>query len=456
MKNLLLLVLSITCLSQFASADGIDFKKLNWEENLKTAQAENKLIYIDFYTTWCGPCKYMAKKFFTDKEIGNYFNEHFYALKVDAEKEGIDLAKKYGVNGYPTNLFIDPSNEKIIYKTIGSPQEKNGFLQTGVTALEEKNDPMSLEDYEQKLDGGEESKKFLAAYLEKMERLDLPNHKPLDAYSKKYFKKNIDSVEIQFMKKYLKSIDNKTFAIYAANEKSYNAYQDSKGYKRRWSDELSSKLYYTNQIAKRNKDEVLFNKCIQCAEKLLPPYDKLQQSYYLKGTYYEAHDKQKNLENEYEYANNLLNIGDGFYKANNSKMLASVMMQLEMQSQTWPENYKVKLDSFKTAYAANPEHSHRMTMMASQHLNTQAWDVFEQKDSKRYTQALAWANKGWEQAKEIKLGETAVADTYANLLFVTGSKKKAIEIEKWAIKRAKELEEDSKGYEKTLANFVGN
>ncbi len=450
------LIFAIILCAHAASAQGIDFQKLDWETNLAEAKKSDKLIYIDFFTTWCAPCTYMAKKFFMDEAVGNFYNKNFFCLKIDAEKEGLVLAKKYSVDGYPTNLFIDPANEKIIFKTIGAPLEKSGFLEHGVTALKEKNDDMTLPDYEKKLASGANDKEFLLRYIEKLARLDLPNQKPLDIYSSKYFKKIIDSTEIIFMKQYLKSIDNKTFDVYAANQKTYNDYHDAKGYKSRWSDELSSKLYYTNQIAIQDKDETLFKKCIQTAEKLLPPYDKLEQTYYLKGSYYEAHDSVKKVENEYNYGTSLMSIEPNYYTEKNKELLASVMMQLEMQSQSWPDERKAKLDSFKIAFANNTEHSHRMTMIASQHLNTQAWNVFETKDNKRYLQALAWAKKGYEQAKEISQGETAVADTYANLLFVTGNKKKAIEVEKAAIAKAKELGDESAGYDETLEMFEKN
>lgn len=454
MQKFSIIILFLCAIGFNANSQGIDFKKLDWEQNLKEASSEQKLIYIDFYTTWCAPCTYMAKKFFGNEEIGKYYNKHFYSLKVDAEKEGKELAKKYSVNGYPTNLFINPANEKIIYKVIGVPRDNAGFVEYGTTALDEYDDPLNLKDYAKILSHGKTDKQFLMKYLKKLERLDLPNQKPLDVYSKKYFKKNIDSVEIQFMKKYTKSIDNKTFDVFKNNKKAYNDYHKLKGYKIKWENELTSKLYYTNQIATKNKDEKLFKKCLAVANKYVSPYERIGQVYYLKTSYYEKHNRAKARKSEYEYAQNLTTMGNDYFVFQNSKLLTSFLAQLDWQSERWSEWQKTKLDSVKGSYKTLPQYAQRMTMTTSEHLNAQAWNVFEAKNKTRYKQAIGWAKKSYEMAKEIKMTEAAVADTYANLLFVSGKKSEAIKIEKEAIKRAKELGEKFEDYEKTLKSFT--
>ena len=70
-----------------ANAQGIVFSNVSFEEALEKAQQEGKQIFVDVYTSWCGPCKMMAKNVFTQQEVGEYYNEHFVCLKLDAEKE---------------------------------------------------------------------------------------------------------------------------------------------------------------------------------------------------------------------------------------------------------------------------------------------------------------------------------------------------------------------------------
>lgn len=72
---------------QNESVKGIQFTQLEWKKILNKASKDEKLIFIDCYTTWCGPCKLMAKNVFTDSEVGHFFNEHFINVKLDMEKE---------------------------------------------------------------------------------------------------------------------------------------------------------------------------------------------------------------------------------------------------------------------------------------------------------------------------------------------------------------------------------
>lgn len=90
-----------------AQADGIAFRELSFPEALKRAEVEDKLLFVDCFTTWCGPCKRLSKVVFKDSLVADYFNRHFVNLKMDMEKdEGVELRKKYGVHAYPTLLLL--------------------------------------------------------------------------------------------------------------------------------------------------------------------------------------------------------------------------------------------------------------------------------------------------------------------------------------------------------------
>lgn len=99
------------CVVTFGNAqEGIQFFGGSWEDALETAKKEHKLIFMDAYAEWCGPCKRMAKEVFTQKELGDFFNKYFVSVKMDMEKgEGPKLAQKYKVSAYPTLFFIDGS-----------------------------------------------------------------------------------------------------------------------------------------------------------------------------------------------------------------------------------------------------------------------------------------------------------------------------------------------------------
>lgn len=141
---------------------GIHFLHQPWAELVSKAKAENKLIFIDFYTQWCGPCLNMAETVFTLPTVGAFYNNHFVCAKIDAEQgEGIELAKKYGVRSYPTYAFVDPATEKLVHRS-GSRQTAEQFIRTGEGALNPKLRSFYLE--EQYANGNRE-RKFLIDYI---------------------------------------------------------------------------------------------------------------------------------------------------------------------------------------------------------------------------------------------------------------------------------------------------
>lgn len=99
---------------------GIQFAQSSLPDALAQAAKENKLVFLDCYTSWCGPCRMMSSKVFTQRAVGDYFNEHFVNLKMDMEKgDGVDVAKRYGVSAFPTMLLLD-GDGNVVYKMIGA------------------------------------------------------------------------------------------------------------------------------------------------------------------------------------------------------------------------------------------------------------------------------------------------------------------------------------------------
>lgn len=97
--------------------EGISFFKGSWSEAKKKAGKEDKLIFLDAYASWCGPCKIMAKNTFTDSKVGEFFNKNFINFKMDMEKhpDGPRLSKAYGLKAYPTLYFVDENEKKVAY-----------------------------------------------------------------------------------------------------------------------------------------------------------------------------------------------------------------------------------------------------------------------------------------------------------------------------------------------------
>ncbi len=141
MKKTIFIILFTTFLLSFVSLIGqnkeIEFSANSWEYILAEAKVQNKLIFIDAYTSWCGPCKWAAKYLFTNKEVAYYYNENFINVSMDMEKgEGIAFAKKFAINSYPTFLIIN-SKQEIVSRTEGVDQTKRfikDFIEFGKKA----------------------------------------------------------------------------------------------------------------------------------------------------------------------------------------------------------------------------------------------------------------------------------------------------------------------------------
>lgn len=100
--------------------EGIQFHKGSFKEAVELAREQDKLIFMDVYATWCGPCKMLKLNTFSTKKAGDYFNENFVNLSIDGEKgHGIKIAKTYGVEAYPSLFIIDPHTLKPVETATG-------------------------------------------------------------------------------------------------------------------------------------------------------------------------------------------------------------------------------------------------------------------------------------------------------------------------------------------------
>lgn len=124
------LMITVSATAPLHSSDGekntgIGFYSGSWTEALELAKKENKLIFLDLYATWCGPCKMLKSNTFPNPEVGEFFNSNFISLAFDAEKgEGLKIARKYNLTGYPTLLFVNGDGQ-LVARTMGyhSPEQ---------------------------------------------------------------------------------------------------------------------------------------------------------------------------------------------------------------------------------------------------------------------------------------------------------------------------------------------
>jgi len=161
MKLLFPLLLFATALTAQEASPGIDFVEKPFADLLAQATAEDKLIFLDAYTTWCGPCKMMSAKVFPDEQVGQVFNERFINAKIDMEKgEGPALARRYVVSAYPTYLFINGEGE-LVHRGIGYIP-KPALLRLADVAVSDRSTGALGARYE----AGERDPAFLKTYAE--------------------------------------------------------------------------------------------------------------------------------------------------------------------------------------------------------------------------------------------------------------------------------------------------
>ncbi len=123
----------------------------------------------------------MNKQAFPDKAVGELFNTNFVNYKLDAEKgEGIGLAKKYAVTGYPTSMYLD-SDGNLIYRHTGYGNVKD-FIAEANKAITATREAQPITVWDSDFARGKRDREFLKAYLSKRAALELPNSNALDAY----------------------------------------------------------------------------------------------------------------------------------------------------------------------------------------------------------------------------------------------------------------------------------
>ncbi len=204
-----------------STAQGIQFETGTWEEVKAKAKETNKPIFVDAYTTWCGPCKWMANNTFTVEEVGTYMNKNFISIKIDMEKgEGITFAKEHKVNVFPTLLYFS-ANGELMHKGIGA-KDAEQLLSLSKDAT----DPSKqIAKFHKKYIEGNYTKAFLKEYIQVL----------TDAYeeTKEPFKKywNMLSKKEKFSEETLNIMKNSTnnfsnfedpyVAFFLKNQKEY-------------------------------------------------------------------------------------------------------------------------------------------------------------------------------------------------------------------------------------------
>ncbi|MVM38619.1 DUF255 domain-containing protein [Spirosoma sp. HMF3257] len=449
----LLLFLSLTARSaplRIEEPTGITFFKGSWKDVLAEAKRQNKPVFVDIYTTWCGPCKRMAREAFPDASVGKKFNTSFVSYQIDAEKgEGIVLAKKYAVSAFPTSLYV-AANGDLIYRSVGYGGIKE-MLTEADRAVEAAKDPNSLPAMEKQYAAGKRDPAFLELYLLKRANVEMPNNEALSIYLKNKPKADWSS--------------DKMIALIAGNATTYDAtiqeilLKKLVNIKEATGDEamvfrnkLSEGVFRLNQDrfkqAIASKNEQMLAEVINTNEiytnaargvNLRPEQADEMANHYRMGFYLQSGNKGKYASLVVAQATRLMKV-----RTTDIDSLNKVAYQhFEEESQSLPDSIK-RSDYFKNQLAAAKQTEPRQTAMK---LNSLAWDCYENiSEAKTLDQALTWS------ARSLEYDRSAMhLDTYAHLLSKLGRKAEAIKLQQEAINKEKAVGGDPTSYEKELA-----
>lgn len=149
MKIKLLVILFLTIgIANAQSSKGVIFEKeLSWAQIQEKAKKENKYIFVDVFTTWCGPCKLMERDIFPQAQVGDFFNANFINVKVQADvtdrdgeevknwyKDAQAIVTTYNVDTYPVYLFFSPKGE-LVHRLNGASPTAADFIAKAELAL---------------------------------------------------------------------------------------------------------------------------------------------------------------------------------------------------------------------------------------------------------------------------------------------------------------------------------
>lgn len=169
----IILLLAFLCSGIHSNAQkpqGIHFKPGTLAKILATAQKEKKLVFVDCYTTWCGPCKWMEENIYVNDTVAVKYNSLFINAKINMEKgEGVEIAKKYNISAYPTLLYLD-TNGRVLHRVCGA-KNVSEIIEAAEIAL---NPKKQISEYSKQLNTGKITDELAYTYFRLLENACLP------------------------------------------------------------------------------------------------------------------------------------------------------------------------------------------------------------------------------------------------------------------------------------------
>lgn len=373
------------------SEAGIKFETGVWKDILTKAKSENKYVFLDAFTTWCGPCKLMDQHVYPKTEVGEFFNKNFVNAKIDMEKgEGLELAKLYKVKAYPSYLFVD-GNGELVHRAVGFMQAP-AFIKMSSNALDPEKQYVSLM---KRFDNGETNQEFVykLAYVAR-DAYDMLKAQELAAVYLKSQNNLLEEKNVKFIGDFTTKSSDPNFEFMRKNASVFEASIGKERYQRQ--------MY--NMVYQGSFEKVGFKKDSPREE--ASQFVKAASEYFIKTLPEQA-----------------------------PKLTHSFAMDVFQTTKEW-DGYAKEAIGY---YDKNPS-------IDWNELNDVAWGFYENVTNKEHLQkAVEWG------LASVELNENYFnTDTVASLYFKLGDKAKAKEYAKRAIALGKEKGQDTTSTEKLL------
>lgn len=365
------------------SGGGIQFEhELSWAGIRAKAKAEHKYIFLDCFTTWCGPCRYMRTSVFPEPLMGDYFNDKFISAEVQLDSTAKDdgrvrswyadahaLMVQYKIAAFPTYLVFTPEGQ-VVHRMVGSTTAEK-FV------AEVRNSFDSTQQYYTQLREFEAGRRD-SGFLRRLTYIafDLYDLDDARKFAKAYFSTQTDLLTPG-------NID----IIQASTLHSGDEYFSFLVQHRAEIDKLKGQ----GKAEKQVREIVLREGTgIRRNDNRQPKWDSLQKAIAARVPYADA-----------------------------AEWVGRLKVNFYLGRSDWP-HFEAAMRAYMKAYSKE---------MSDEDLNSVAWSVFEGcPDLSCVTNVLDWS----KQLKDAK--DPAFMDTYANLLYKLGKKDDAIALEEKAVR----------------------
>jgi thioredoxin-related protein len=407
-----------------AQGQGIVFlQNTTWQEVLNRAKSENKYIFVDCYTSWCGPCKWMDKNVYADDSVGRFMNGKFLSVRLQMDTAKLkdnqdvvnwyatahDMGVQYKIDVYPTYLFFTPDGQIAHEET--STLETNDFLQLAGTALNpHKQYYTLLARYQQ----GEKDYADMPYLISMARRLqqnkeaqlicdDYVHHylEPLP-YDRRWTKENLE-----FMASYAKLLhsDDQLFQSYYRQRGQINSIMARPGY----SDRVINAVLYNEEITPG----------IEWAMKGHPEPD------------WKAIRKRMEKKYNSDYA---------------EKNVLTGRVELYKKQKRWDDYIRYFIRKHEKTSLVSIDKGEIDSATAADFLNDFSWEIFKYgKDRKQLKKGISWVNRAMSLRP---MPMPRMMDTKANILYKMGRKKDAIALEQQSYGLASKDKDIQQCYEK--------